>query len=64
MKDSEHFNLRKAIKELAVGATLELPRNGYLPSSVRTTASLLKCDIGQSYSVYVTDKLITVTRNY
>lgn len=63
MKTTEKINVRGAINALEVGGLLELPKGEHIPSSVRNTATSIKGDTDKTFTVSVSDELITVTRN-
>lgn len=64
METAERINVRGRINNLEVkGEPLVLPKGIYKPSNVRTTASSLTSDTGKTFTVSVTDDLITVIRN-
>lgn len=63
METTEKINVRGAINALEIGGLLELPKGEYIPSSVRNTAASIKGDTGKTFTVSVSDELISVTRN-
>lgn len=64
MPITERINVRGAINALEVGSTpLQLPKDDYKLSSVRATAGSVTGDTGKTFTVSVTEEIITVTRN-
>ena len=62
MQENEKINVAGKMKSLAVGESFSLKRSDYLPSSVRTTAYLIKQDFGLGISVFLRDPEIYVER--
>lgn len=64
MENTEKISIRGAIRALAtVGDKFTFPRNdNYKPSTIRNTASSVKCDTGRQFQVEVSKECITVIR--
>lgn len=64
METTEKISIRGAIRSLAAaGDKFVFPRNeDYKPSTVRNTASSVKCDTGRQFQVEVSKECITVIR--
>lgn len=64
METIKKSSIRGAIKSLAaVGDVFVFPRNDdYKPSTVRNTASSVRCDTGRRFRVEVGKECITVIR--
>lgn len=62
MEIEEKINIRGEINALNVGEKLTLPKNGYAPSTVRSTTSSIKSDTEKSFSVSVGIDTIVIIR--
>jgi hypothetical protein len=56
------INIRGTMRQMRTGEVLEIPREGYRPLSVRSTATLLRENYGLRYSISVNPEKILVTR--
>lgn len=47
----EKRNLRKQLREMEVGQTITIPREEYLPSTVKSSVYTVKADYGRNYTI-------------
>ena len=62
MEENEKINIAGKMKSLEIGESFVLDRINYLPSCVRTTASIIKQDIGLEFTVSLRETEICVER--
>lgn len=63
METQTRINVRGSIKALAIGDFIEIPRTPeYLPSNIRSAASVVAADTGKKFSVSMKEHVIIVTR--
>ena len=58
----EKKNLRKMLREMAVGETISVHRDDYLPSSVKASAYMVGADFGMKFRVLGTPEGVEVSR--